>query len=219
MDIKEVREIIICEGNSTDNTWEVSKSLEREFPERLKVIKQDGRLKFNAVRCALSEASCEIVMIWDADNTVAIGDQKSLIRAALENPKALWTGDRLKGSREKGSMRFLNYIGNSLFAYAWAPFFGAKTDTLCGSKIFPRSILSNCPQKILKKDPFGDFSLLAGAVFGGLPIRSQPVNYLARSYGKTNIKRWSNGATLLRVYFAIVFARAFNTSKKEHQDT
>jgi glycosyltransferase involved in cell wall biosynthesis len=199
-----VSEVVICEGDSTDVTWEIANLLQKRYPNYVRAIQQNGRFKFNAVQCALSVITTDNVMIWDADNTVDIADQRKLIELSLEHPQALWTGDRLKGIRKQGSMRSLNYLGNLFFAVIWAPFIGQKIDTLCGSKIFPRDLLDGCPAEIKQQDPFGDFSLLAAACFKKIPVCSLPVTYLARTYGHTNIKRWRNGARLLKIYLAFL---------------
>jgi glycosyltransferase involved in cell wall biosynthesis len=196
----EINEVIICEGNSTDNTWEIAQRLGFEYSPKVSSIKQDGKGKFNAVLCAWEQTMFDQIMIWDADATVCTDDQMQLISRAKSDPLKLWTGDRLRGKRENGSMRIFNLIGNHAFAIVWSPFFRKKFDTLCGTKIFPYNILDFCPASISKKDPFGDFSLISGAFFGGFPIESTPVHYLARSYGKTNIRRWSSGVLLLRIY-------------------
>ena len=48
-------------------------------------------------------------------------------------------------------------------------------------------------------DPFGDFDLLFGAAKYNLKIVDLPVRYRERTYGETNIRRWSHGALLLRM--------------------
>lgn len=197
---QEINEVIICEGNSTDNTWEVAQRLGSEYGPKVSSIKQDGIGKFNAVLCALEQTTFAQIMIWDADATVCTDDQIQLINRAKKDPLKLWTGDRLRGKRENGSMRILNLLGNHAFATVWSLFFKKKFDTLCGTKIFPHNILDFCPASISERDPFGDFSLISGAFFGEFPVDSTPVHYLARSYGKTNIRRWSSGVILLRIY-------------------
>ncbi len=42
-------------------------------------------------------------------------------------------------------------------------------------------------------DPFGDFDLLFGAAKLGLKIVDVPIRYRERTYGETNIHRWSHG--------------------------
>ena len=48
-------------------------------------------------------------------------------------------------------------------------------------------------------DPFGDFNLLFGAALLKLRIRDIPVRYKHRTYGKTNISRFSHGWLLLKM--------------------
>jgi hypothetical protein len=48
-------------------------------------------------------------------------------------------------------------------------------------------------------DPFGDFDLLFGAAKLSLKIVEIPVRYRQRTYGSTNISRFSDGLLLLRM--------------------
>ncbi len=48
-------------------------------------------------------------------------------------------------------------------------------------------------------DPFGDFDLLFGAARLNLKIVDLPIRYRERSYGATNIQRWTHGLLLLRM--------------------
>jgi SAM-dependent methyltransferase len=48
-------------------------------------------------------------------------------------------------------------------------------------------------------DPFGDFDLIFGAAKQNLKIIEVPIHYAARSYGETNISRFRDGLTLLRM--------------------
>ena len=200
-----VNQIIIVEGNSSDNTWLAAKGLENENQGLVLTLKQTEKNKFNAVLCGIDAAINDHIMIWDADNTVLLGNQIELMDLAEKEPMYLWTGNRLRGTRENGAMRFFNRIGNHLFSIVWIPFTGKhKIDTLCGSKIFPKSLLEKCPRSVLNNDPFGDFSILAAAYNSNTPVRSMPVKYLARTYGNTNIHRWRHGFQLLYIYLIFV---------------
>lgn len=48
-------------------------------------------------------------------------------------------------------------------------------------------------------DPFGDFDLLFGAARLNLRIIDLPIRYHERTYGTTNISRWSHGWLLLKM--------------------
>lgn len=211
-----VNQIVIVEGNSSDGTWNMAKNLESQHDGLVLTLKQTGRNKFNAVLCGIDSAINDHIMIWDADNTVLLENQIELMNLAEREPMCLWTGNRLRGTRENGAMRFFNRIGNHLFSIAWIPFTGKhKIDTLCGSKIFPKSLLANCPSSVLDNDPFGDFSILAAAYKSNTPVRSLPVKYLARTYGNTNIHRWRHGFQLLFIYLVFVSSLGNVRNKKK----
>lgn len=61
-------EIIFVEGNSTDNTYEAIEDLISEHPQKnLKLFKQIGKSKGDAVRLGFEQATGDILMILDAD--------------------------------------------------------------------------------------------------------------------------------------------------------
>jgi hypothetical protein len=78
---------------------------------------------------------------------------------------------------------------------------------MCGTKMLLRSDF----ERLLKRiailgvfDPFGDFNLLFGSALLDLRIRDLPVRYKDRTYGETNMSRFSHGWVLLRMtWFAL----------------
>ena len=202
-------EIIIVEGNSKDDTYKVATKEIKNYrgPVKAYLYKQKGKGKGDAVRLGFSKAKNELLMILDADLTVDPRELPKFYDAA-----ALGLGDLINGSRlvypmEKQAMRVLNYLGNKFFSVAFSYLLGQKIkDTLCGTKV----ILKENYEKIAKNrkifgnfDPFGDFDLLFGAAKLNLKIVEIPIRYKDRSYGKTNISRFTHGWLLLKmVYFA-----------------
>jgi len=105
-------------------------------------------------------------------------------------------------------MRFLNLVGNKFFSLVFSWLLGQPIkDTLCGTKV----LWKRDYEKIAANrsyfgdfDPFGDFDLLFGAAKLNLKIVAIPIRYRERTYGATNISRWSHGWLLLRmVFFAL----------------
>jgi glycosyltransferase involved in cell wall biosynthesis len=198
--------VIIIEGGSTDRTWEVAEQLKSKYQDKLILLKQSGAGKFNAVREGLSSSDCSMSMIWDADATVDFAANKEIYQTNLAEV-SLIMGDRLRGTREPGAIRPLNLIGNWSFSILWIWILHRRPiDLLCGTKKFPTNLLTKASPKILDCDPYGDFSIIATAKKEGLAILSIPVSYKARSYGTTNIQRWSGGITLLKLTIKIMIS-------------
>jgi glycosyltransferase involved in cell wall biosynthesis len=212
--IKPNDEVIIIEGGSSDLTYEEALGLEMRFPRIVRTYKQTGKGKFDAVLLGIKKINMPIVMIWDADATVNF-DQNHEIYLRPHGEAQLITGDRLRGKRDKGAMRFPNFLGNWAFAFLWSLILKQRPiDLLCGTKKFPRSLILEAPKWLLELDPYGDFSIFIMAKHLGVEIISIPVHYHSRSYGKTNIHRWRGGVELLSITLMIVF-RFSMTKRKE----
>jgi hypothetical protein len=104
---------------------------------------------------------------------------------------------------EDRAMRFFNLLGNKFFSLAFSWLLGQPIkDTLCGTKVLRRdaylAIAAN-RSYFGDFDPFGDFDLLFGAAKLGLELTELPIRYRERTYGTTNIRRWSDGRLLLKM--------------------
>lgn len=197
-------EIIFVEGNSKDNTYE---AIEKEIPlhpdRKVKLFKQPGKGKGDAVRMGFNEASGDILMILDADLTVPPEDLPRFYEAIANGKGEFINGVRLVYPMEEQAMRFLNFLGNKFFslAFSWLLSQSIK-DTLCGTKVLTKSnyeIIAANRSYFGDFDPFGDFDLLFGAARMNLKILDLPIRYRERTYGSTNISRWSHGLLLLRM--------------------
>jgi glycosyltransferase involved in cell wall biosynthesis len=215
LSISELNQIIIIEGGSTDETWEICQLLENTNKSIITSIKQTGAGKFNAVLEGARKCTSDLILIWDADGTVAKDDVIKIINLAIETQNPV-IGNRLTGKMEKHAMRFANKIGNWVFAILWSPLLGQRpVDLLCGTKIFPRKVFVTLPEWLQKMDPYGDFALIAYSKKLNLKLRSQKVDYYARKYGSTNISRWSGGLKLAKCTVAIYFWYFRSISKEK----
>jgi hypothetical protein len=200
-------ELIFIEGNSTDNTWLKIQEVAHKYSGDRKIVfaQQDGKGKGDAVRKGFSMATCDILMIFDADITVPPDDIVKFYNAIKNNNGEFINGSRLVYPMEKEAMRFLNMMGNKFFAQSFSFTIGQRfKDTLCGTKVISRKnycrLIEN--RKYFGEfDPFGDFDLIFGATKLALKIIEIPVRYRERTYGSTNISRWKHGVILLRMLF------------------
>lgn len=197
-------EIIFVEGGSTDGTLEKIREVVTKYPDKnIRWILQEGKGKGDAVRKGFDAATGDVLMILDADLSVEPEELPNFYEALRNNRGRFVNGTRLIYPIEKGAMQFLNKLANIFFAYALSWILRQKlTDTLCGTKVLSRSDYRKIKEN--RKffgdfDPFGDFDLLFGASRLGLKIAEVPVNYKARKYGKTNIRRFKEGWQLLKM--------------------
>jgi len=197
-------EFIFVEGHSTDNTWEVIENMATVHPHlRIKKAQQQGRGKGDAVRTGYAMAEGDIFMILDADLTMPPEDLPKFYHALTSGRCEFANGSRLVYPMEKKAMQFLNLCANKFFGIAFSWLLGQQVkDTLCGTKVLTRENYLNIAAHrnyFGNFDPFGDFDLLFGASKLNLKIRDIPVRYRERTYGATNISRWSHGALLFQM--------------------
>jgi SAM-dependent methyltransferase len=199
-------EIIFVEGHSRDGTYEEIERLIAANPDRtVKAVRQDGIGKADAVRKGVALATGEIVLILDADMTVAPEDTAKVFDAIAGGTAEFVNGTRFVYPMEGGAMRFLNLIGNRVFSWIFSWLLNRRlTDTLCGTKALRRehwiAILEE-RKYFGAEDPFGDFDLILGASRLLLKTVEIPLRYAGRSYGETQISRFLHGWYLLRMAF------------------
>lgn len=206
-------EVLYVEGNSSDGTYEECERVRDHYgkPENggwdIKVFKQPGKGKGDAVRKGFDEASGDVLMILDADLTMPPEELPKFYDAIAGGKGEFINGSRLVYPMEKGAMRFLNYWANRTFAMIFSFLLNQRfTDTLCGTKVLTKADY----QKIQAGrtyfgdfDPFGDFDLIFGAAKQNLKIVEIPMRYADRTYGEPQISRFRDGWLLLKM---VVFA-------------
>jgi len=212
-------EILIVCGDSTDNTLTTSENIKKEYPDfNITVLEQSGTGKANAVWEALRETSGDVIAILDADISVEPETLTQFFEIIDNNYADFVNGSRLIYQMEADAMRSINKFGNRLFQFLISQVTRTQlTDSLCGTKVFKRDLIEKIfwwQKTFGLKDPFGDFDLIFTASFTGQKISEYPINYKARTYGKTQISRFRDGLKLIR-YFLKSFM-VFNTSRSKY---
>ena len=203
------QEILFVEGNSSDGTFEECERVRDAYRDSwdIKVVKQDGKGKGDAVRKGFAAAKHDVLMILDADLTMP-PEALPKYHAVIETGKAEFVnGTRLIYPMEQEAMRPLNLMANRCFAYLFSYLVNTRlTDTLCGTKVLLRKdyeVLARERDYFGNFDPFGDFDLIFGAAKQNLKIIETPIHYKARTFGETQISRFRDGWLLLKmVWFA-----------------
>lgn len=237
-------EIIFVDGNSTDGTQAEIEAMIEEFPQRkIRLIHQVesnvpedaateraqrlGKMlpqgKADAVRKGFYAASGEVLMICDADLTVAPEDLPRFYDALASGKADFINGSRMLYPMEEGAMRYINLLGNKFFSLAFSWILGHYVkDTLCGTKVFRKSDLGRIMEfreQVGDFDPFGDFEQLYGAAAANLRIMDLPIRYRRRLYGQPKIENFRHSLLLFKmIYRGIVSLKlGIRTSRPLHK--
>jgi glycosyltransferase involved in cell wall biosynthesis len=208
-------EIIFVEGHSQDGTFEEIERVIAAYPERnIKVLRQNGEGKGDAVREGFAAARGEVLMILDADLTVPPEALPKFYNALVSGKGEFINGSRLVYPMEKQAMRVLNMIANKIFSLAFSWLLNQRfTDTLCGTKALSKRHYERIAETrpyFGEFDPFGDFDLIFGASKLNLKAIEVPIRYASRAYGESQISRFRHGWLLMRmVTFAFFKLKAF----------
>ena len=197
-------EILFVEGHSRDGTYEECLRVKEAYPDRnIRTFQQPAKGKGDAVRLGFTRAKGDIVMILDADLTVAPESMPKFYHALVGGHGEFVNGTRLVYPMSDGAMRTLNAIANRSFAMIFSYLLNQRfTDTLCGTKALWREDYDRIAAGRTyfgEFDPFGDFDLIFGAAKLNLKIVEVPVRYAERTYGETQISRFRDGWLLLRM--------------------
>ncbi|MBF0504282.1 MAG: glycosyltransferase [Candidatus Omnitrophica bacterium] len=203
------QEFIFVEGHSQDGTYQEVERVIQAYPHKdIKLFKQEGRGKGDAVRLGFARAKGEVLMILDADLTVAPEEMPKFYEALCSGKGEFINGCRLVYPMEDEAMRFLNRVANKFFGLFFSWLLGQRfKDTLCGTKVmfkYHYEELAANRHYFGDFDPFGDFDLIFGAVKLNLKVIELPIRYKSRIYGTTQIQRFRHGLLLLQMcWFAM----------------
>jgi ubiquinone/menaquinone biosynthesis C-methylase UbiE len=207
-------ELIFVEGHSRDNTFDtIRQEIERHPNRNAKLFRQSGKGKGDAVRLGFAEASGDVLMILDADLTMPPEDLPRFYEAWRSGKGEFVNGVRLVYPMQDRAMQFFNLLANKFFGVTFTWLLGQSVkDSLCGTKVLSKQhyeMIAANRSYFGELDPFGDFDLLFGAAKYNLKIVDVPIRYRERTYGTTNIQRWSHGWLLLRMVLLAMLKMKF----------
>jgi Glycosyl transferase family 2/Methyltransferase domain len=198
-------EIIFCDDQSTDGTAEEVLRVQALHPEKnVHLDHGPGVCKSRNVWTGFNAATCDVLMILDADLTTIPEELPYFIDVIVSGQAEFVNGSRLVYPVPKGAMTGANMLGNKFFSLAFTYLLGQRVkDTLCGTKVLWRSDWERI-KPILgtwgTEDRWGDYELLFGAAKLNLKILDLPVHYQERIYGSTKMtKVFRNGLVMLRM--------------------
>ena|GEM_PF-782407 len=188
-----VGEVVLVDGHSTDDTIAVARRLRPD----IRVVHQTGKGKGDALRAGFEAASGEIIVMIDADGSMAPEEIPAFVGALVAG------ADYAKGTRflhgaGTDDMEFHRYLGNLGFVIAVRLLFGGTYSDLCyGYCAFWKRVL---PQLNLEADGFEiETEMNVRALRSGLKVVEVPSYEARRIYGESNLNAFRDGLRVLRL--------------------
>ena len=210
---KIVKELIVVDDCSKDNTYEILKQIKQ-----IKVIRHEKNLgKGSAIMTGINHASGNIIIIQDADFEYDPNDYPNLLRPILDGKTKVVYGSRFLGKTGNNSIKtnvkikqyFMHkvfFIGNKFLTFLTKMLYGANiTDMETCYKVFTADVIKNIP---LKSQRF-DFEpeITAKIIKKGHKIIEVPISYSPRSVEEGKKIGWKDGVKAIYCLIANRFAK------------
>ncbi|MEV7079330.1 glycosyltransferase family 2 protein [Streptomyces sp. NPDC093516] len=188
-----IHEVVLVDGNSTDDTVHVAREL---WPE-VKVVEQRGKGKGDALITGFQACTGDIIVMVDADGSADGGEILSYV-SALVSGADFAKGSRFANGGGTDDMTFIRKMGNRALCAVVNRKFGARYTDLCyGYNAFWR----HCLNKIdLDCTGFEVETLMnIRVVKAGLKVQEIPSHEYLRIHGTSNLRAVRDGLRVLRV--------------------
>ena len=200
-----LHEVIIVDGRSTDGTVEVARRLRPD----VRIVKQDGKGKGNALAAGFAAATGDIFVTLDADGSTDAAEIPRFV-SALCNGADFVKGSRFAQGGASSDITFTRRLGNrGLNALVNALYGTSYTDLCYGYNAFWARCL---PYMRVDCDGFEVETLINVRIAkGGLVIHEVPSYERDRIHGRSNLHAVRDGSRVLRT---IALERASAASRR-----
>ncbi|WP_338694900.1 glycosyltransferase family 2 protein [Streptomyces sp. Q6] len=191
-----IHEVVLVDGNSTDDTVEVAREL---WPEVV-VVPQHGKGKGDALITGFEACSGDIIVMVDADGS-ADGQEIVSYVSALVSGADFAKGSRFANGGGTDDMTPIRKLGNWALCSVVNAKFGARYTDLCyGYNAFWRHCLDEID---LDCTGFEVETLMnIRVVKAGLKVQEIPSHEYLRIHGASNLRAVRDGLRVLRVILA-----------------
>ena len=202
---KIIKELIVVDDGSDDNTYDIVQKLQKRNKE-IKLIKHDrNRGKGAAVRTGIRRSTGDIIIIQDADLEYDPNDYMSCIKPIIEKEAEVVYGSRLlKKDKKMGRLDFLlggmlvTFITNILY-FTWL------TDEPTCYKTFDAKVIKKI--RIVSSGFEWEPEVTAKILKKGIRIKEVPISYFPRSKREGKKINWRDGIKAIKTLLKYRFKR------------
>lgn len=187
-----IDEVIVVDGGSEDGTSQVARSLRPD----VRIVHQWDRGKGSALRAGFDAARGDIIVMLDADGSTDPGEIPLFVGALAAGAEFV-KGTRFVQGAGSADLSLLRRGGNRCLVWIVRVLCGGHCSDLCyGYMAFWRRVLPN-----LQLDASGfeiETQLSLRALLGGLEVAEVPSFECKRIHGKSNLRAFPDGWSVLR---------------------
>jgi glycosyltransferase involved in cell wall biosynthesis len=201
-----LHEVILVDGNSTDNTVEVAREL---LPE-IRVVGQTRKGKGNALACGFATCTGDFIVMLDADGSTDPAEIPRFVDA-LKHGADFAKGSRFMPGAGSSDISRIRQMGNFWLNKVVNVLYGTRYTDLCyGYNAFRRECLSVIDLEAGETGDTEGGEMLWGDGFevetlinvriakAGLRVFEVPSFERSRYYGTSNLNAFSDGVRVLR---------------------
>jgi Glycosyl transferase family 2 len=186
-----VHEVILVDGQSTDDTVAVARSLRPDII----VVSDHARGKGDALRSGFNAATGHFIVMLDADGSMDPGEIPRFIEALMDGHDVV-KGSRVLPGGGSDDLSRLRAAGNSALCATVNWLYRARFTDLCYGYFALRKAC--LPLLKLGTDGFEiETEMVVASLNSGLRITEVPSYELPRRYGESNLNAASDGTRVL----------------------
>jgi glycosyltransferase involved in cell wall biosynthesis len=202
-----VKEVVIVDDGSKDNTWDALQPLPTE-DSRVRIFRHEqNQGKGAALRTGFEKVTAPVVLVQDADLEYDPSEYWGLVMPIFIGKADVVFGSRFQGSGAHRVLYYWHSLGNHVLTVLSNMCTNVNlTDMETGFKAFRREIIQ---QVRIEENRFGFEPEITAKVskIKGVRIYEVPISYYGRTYAEGKKINWRDGVSALRCIIKYNFFR------------